>query len=81
MAPVAAYRLANEQARRSCDCAWSTRVRFTLWQLVPTQIVDLPEISQALQGTPHWFHSTLKMMALTVTLWIASRQKVIRLLS
>ena len=33
--------------------------------------VDLPEITEALQGTPHWFQILLlvRMMALTATSW------------
>ena len=53
MAPVAAHKLANEQGEVAT--ARGVHEFGSLYTTSSYSTVDLPEISQALQGTPHWF--------------------------
>nr|WP_276319111.1 L-lactate oxidase [Streptococcus sp. X16XC17] len=53
MAPVAAHKLANEQ--REAASAKGVRDFGTIYTTSSYATMDLPEISQALDGTPHWF--------------------------
>ncbi|SNI93642.1 lactate oxidase [Streptococcus pneumoniae] len=53
MAPVAAHKLANEQGEVAT--ARGVHEFGSLYTTSSYSTVDLPEISEALQGTPHWF--------------------------
>lgn len=53
MAPVAAHKLANEQGEVAT--AKGVREFGTIFTTSSYATVDLPEISQALDGSPHWF--------------------------
>ncbi|MFC3927329.1 L-lactate oxidase [Streptococcus caprae] len=53
MAPVAAHKLANEQAEVAS--AKGVSEFGTIYTTSSYATTDLPEISQALNGTPHWF--------------------------
>lgn len=53
LAPVAAHKLANEQGEVAS--AKGVHEFGSLYTTSSYSTVDLPEISQALQGTPHWF--------------------------
>ena len=53
MAPVAAHKLANEQGEVAT--ARGVHEFGSLYTTSSYSTVDLPEITQALQGTPHWF--------------------------
>ena len=53
MAPVAAHKLANEQGEVAT--ARGVHEFGSLYTTSSYSTVDLPEITEALQGTPHWF--------------------------
>ena len=53
MAPVAAHKLANEQGEVAT--ARGVHQFGSLYTTSSYSTVDLPEITEALQGTPHWF--------------------------
>lgn len=77
LAPVAAHKLANVQGEVAS--AKGVHEFGSLYTTSSYSTVDLPEISQALQGPPIGSSSTLvKMMALTVISWIGLKLKGIK---
>ena len=68
MAPVAAHKLANEQGEVAT--ARGVHEFGSLYTTSSYSTVDLPEITEALQGTPHWSNFTLvRMTVSTATSW------------